>query len=112
MVSTQELRLALKASELGDLLIEAKAAAQDQAEAKRAELLDRMASSRDPEEIRSLMAEMQSVSADVPTDLKLAVREANREYRELRAQSEPAEGVVRPATIETGTSVHSPGVEE
>ena len=39
------------------------------------------------------------------TDLKLRLREARRAFRTLR-EGEPADGVARPATIETGSEVH------
>lgn len=38
-------------------------------------------------------------------DLKLRLREARRAFRTLREGGEPADGVARPATIDTGSEV-------
>lgn len=38
-------------------------------------------------------------------ELKLRLREARRAFREMREGGPPAEGVARPATIETGSEV-------
>ncbi len=39
-------------------------------------------------------------------DLKGRLREARRVHRTIREGGEPAEGVARPATVETGAEVH------
>lgn len=38
-------------------------------------------------------------------DLKLRLREARRQFRTIREGDAPADGVARPATIETGSEV-------
>jgi hypothetical protein len=50
-----------------------------------------------------LAAAKESGGADM--GLKLRLREARRTFRSFREGAEPAEGVARPATIETGSEV-------
>ena len=106
MPTSDELRAALAAAEAEEALVEAKAVAEAEAEAVRGEILARMAAATDPGELQALAGELGAVVAVVDPELKLAVREARRTFREMREQHPAGEGDARPAAVETSTGVN------
>lgn len=107
----EELRAALAVAELEEQLAAAKAVAAAEVGERAQALVDQMAASTDPDEIRTLAAELASIGeGNVDTELKLAVREARRVYREMREARPAEEGEARPGAIEAGVAVNTSGV--
>ena len=110
MPTVDELRAALAVAELEEQLIEAKAAAAAEAEARTAELVAQLAETSDPAVVAELVVGIRAAGQPAPVDyeLKAAVREARRAYREMRDAQPPDDGEVRPAVIEAGVTVPTP----
>ncbi len=108
-----EVKAELAALELEEQWVQAKKDADSAAEQKRNELAQLIARTTDVETIRDLANQLADVRPEYPNELRVALREQRRAFRELRSARDPevedGDATVRPETVESSAASQSVG---